>query len=94
MIYFRMLEMCVNIYCQIVLVDGNAVHMFHQCQNFKLYNLQEKPSSYVVLNGGWAIYEKPGFKVQKHLVELNQAFMTWILLGKTAVSCRWRLFLQ
>jgi len=42
--------------------DGNAVHIFHQCQNFKLYNLQEKPSSYVVLNGGWAIHEKPGFK--------------------------------
>lgn len=42
--------------------DGNAVHIFHQCQNFKLYTLQEKPSSYVVLNGGWAIYEKPGFK--------------------------------
>ena len=71
MIYFRMLKMCVNIYCQIVLIDGNAVHIFHQCPNFKLYNLQEKPNSYVVLNGGWAIYEKPGFKVQKPLVELN-----------------------
>lgn len=34
----------------------------HPCQNFKLYNLQEKPASYIVLNGGWIIYEKANHK--------------------------------
>ena len=27
-----------------------------------MYNLQEKPSSYSVLNGGWVIYEKANYK--------------------------------
>ena len=30
--------------------------------NFKSFNMQEKPSSFRVMNGGWVIYEKPNFK--------------------------------
>ena len=42
--------------------EGNSVNIFHQCPHFKLYDLQDKPSSYAVINGGWAIYEKPNFR--------------------------------
>ena len=44
--------------------DGNAVHIFHECPNFKLYNLQDKPSSFTVQNGGWVVYEKPNYMVK------------------------------
>jgi len=41
--------------------DEKAVHIFHECPNFKLYDLQDKPSSFTVQNGGWVIYEKPNY---------------------------------
>lgn len=44
-------------------IDGNAVHIFQECPNFKLYNLQDKPSSFNVQNGGWVVYEKPNYMV-------------------------------
>ena len=44
-------------------LDGNAVHIFQECSNFKLYNLQDKPSSFNVQNGGWVVYEKPNYMV-------------------------------
>ena len=34
--------------------------------NFKTFSLQEKPSNFFVLHGGWVIYEKANFK-GKHL---------------------------
>jgi len=42
--------------------DGNSVNIFNENGNFKCFNVQEKPSSYVVHHGGWVIYEKPNFK--------------------------------
>ena len=48
-------------------IDGKAVHIFHECPNFKLYDLQDKPSSFTVQNGGWVIYEKPNYMVLKHI---------------------------
>jgi len=42
--------------------DGNSVNLFDENGNFKCFNIQEKPNSYVVHNGGWVIYEKANFK--------------------------------
>jgi len=42
--------------------DGNMINIFEEIVNFKSYNIQEKPSTYVVHNGGWVIYEKANFK--------------------------------
>ena len=42
--------------------DGNAVHLTHECSNFKQFDLQDRPSSFVVHNGGWVVYEKPNYK--------------------------------
>lgn len=44
------------------IAGGNTVSMMEELGNFKTFSLQEKPSSYSVLNGGWVIYEKPNFK--------------------------------
>ena len=30
--------------------------------NFKSFNIEEKPSCFKVIHGGWVIYEKPNFK--------------------------------
>ena len=56
---------CLVIVNMIILfiLDGHGVHIFHECPNFKLYNLQDRPSSFAVQNGGWVIYEKPNYKV-------------------------------
>jgi len=42
--------------------EGNSVNLFDENGNFKCFNIQEKPSSYVVHHGGWVIYEKANFK--------------------------------
>ena len=44
------------------LLEGNQVNLFHQCANFKQFDLQDKPTSFQVHNGGWVIYEKPNYK--------------------------------
>ena len=41
---------------------GNAVNVFDGSVNFMCFNIQDKPSSYVVMNGGWAIYSEANFK--------------------------------
>ena len=51
-------------------LDGNAVHIFHECPNFKLYNLQDKPSSFTVQNGGWVVYEKPNYMVKNFILNI------------------------
>ena len=44
------------------ILPGNAITLMDEFANFKSFNIQEKPSSFRVLNGGWVIYEKPNFK--------------------------------
>ena len=44
------------------LSDGNSVHLSHQCANFRQFDLHQKPTSFVVHNGGWVVFEKPNFK--------------------------------
>merc|ERR1711962_32344 len=41
---------------------GNSITLMTEHVNFKSYNMQEKPSSYSVINSGWVMYEKPNFK--------------------------------
>jgi hypothetical protein len=41
---------------------GTSVSLFNDAANFKRTHLQEKPSSFVSLSGGWVVYEKPNFK--------------------------------
>ena len=36
--------------------------MADECGQFKSFSIQEKPSSHLVIHGGWVIYEKPNFK--------------------------------
>ena len=65
-----------NVYRSILLpIDEKAVHIFHECPNFKLYDLQDKPSSFTVQNGGWVIYEKPNYMVLKHISSIFLLFM-------------------
>ena len=44
------------------ILPGNSITVMDEFANFKSFNIQEKPSSFRVLNGGWVIYEKPNFK--------------------------------
>lgn len=41
---------------------GNSVTLADECGQFKSFSIQEKPSSHLVIHGGWVIYEKPNFK--------------------------------
>ena len=45
-----------------IFADGNIINIFEESVNFKSYNIQEKPSTYVVHHGGWVIYEKANCK--------------------------------
>ena len=38
------------------------VHLSHQCPNFKQFDLQDRPASFLVHSGGWVVYEKPNYK--------------------------------
>ena len=44
------------------IATGNAVTLMEEYGNFKSFNIQEKPSGFKVVHGGWVIYEKPNFK--------------------------------
>jgi hypothetical protein len=50
------------------ITKGNAVTLMDDCGNFKSFNIQEKPSSFRVMNGGWVVYEKPNFKGKCHYI--------------------------
>jgi len=41
---------------------GRAVSIFSDAQTFKHVNLHDKPASFLVVNGGWVVYEKQNFK--------------------------------
>jgi len=44
------------------IIPGNSVTLSDEYGQFKSFSIQEKPSSFQVLHGGWVIYEKPNFK--------------------------------
>jgi len=44
------------------IVPGNSVNLFDENGNFKSFDIQEKPCSYIVRNGGWVIYTNANFK--------------------------------
>ena len=44
------------------LLPGNGVTLADEYGQFRSFSLQEKPSSFLVLHGGWVIYEKQNFK--------------------------------
>jgi len=48
------------------ILGGNAVNLYDENGNFKSFNIQDKPSSYAVSNGGWVIYSMANFKGKFH----------------------------
>jgi len=44
------------------LVDGASVNLYDENANFKTFDIQEKPASYLVRNGGWVIYSNANLK--------------------------------
>ena len=44
------------------LLPGNEVTLADEYGQFRSFSLQEKPSSFLVLHGGWVLYEKQNFK--------------------------------
>jgi len=44
------------------IIPGNSVNLYDENGNFKSFDIQEKPCSYIVRNGGWVIYSLGNFK--------------------------------
>ena len=44
------------------LLPGNGVSLAEEYGQFRSFSLQEKPTSFLVLHGGWVIYEKQNYK--------------------------------
>ena len=44
------------------LLPGNAVTLTEEYGQFRSFSLQDKPTSFLVLHGGWVIYEKQNYK--------------------------------
>ena len=42
--------------------DGNTISLMEDQVNLKSFTIQERPSSFKVVNGAWALYEKANFK--------------------------------
>ena len=51
-----------NIKLLLSIKAGNSVTLADEFGQFKSFSIQEKPSSHVIVNGGWVIYEKPNYK--------------------------------
>jgi len=44
------------------IIPGSRVNLYEENGNFKSFDLQDKPASFVVRNGGWVIYSNCNFK--------------------------------
>ena len=44
------------------LLPGNGVSLAEEYGQFRSFSLQEKPTSFLVLHGGWVIYEKQNYR--------------------------------
>ena len=45
-----------------ILSAGTSVNLYDDNGNFRSYALQDKPSSFLVCNGGWVVYSNNNFK--------------------------------